>query len=116
GETVAPCASAAAAVWYFADGVTTKDAVETLSLFNPFPDEASVDLSFVTEEGPSVPRALSGLAVPAQGMTVVNVGDFVHRRAQATATVTARRGRIVAARLQSFDGTAGRKGVTLALG
>ncbi|MGI9034380.1 MAG: DUF5719 family protein [Acidimicrobiales bacterium] len=116
GDTVSPCASAASPQWYFAEGVTTKDATETLFLFNPFPDDAVVDLVFGTEDGQVTPQALTGLAVSGGSMAAVNVGDFVQRREQVTAAVTARTGRLVTARLQSFDGTAGRKGMALALG
>lgn len=116
GETTSPCASAASPRWYFAEGVTTKDATETLFLFNPFPDDAVVDLVFGTEDGQVSPQALTGLAVRGNGMLAVNVGEFVQRREQVTTTVAARTGRLVAARLQAFDGTAGRKGMALALG
>jgi len=116
GDTVAPCASTASAQWYFADGVTTKDATEGLFLFNPFPDDAVVDLVFGTEDGSVTPQALTGLAVQGGTTAVVNVGDFAQRREQVTATITTRAGRLVVSRLQTFDGSAGRKGVSLALG
>jgi hypothetical protein len=116
GDTAAPCASAAGNHWYFAEGVTTKDATETIFLFNPFPEDAIVDVAFSTEDGRSDPQGLQGLAVPGRGLTAVNVGDFVHRRAQVSADILTRVGRITAARLLSFDGTMGRKGQSLALG
>lgn len=116
GEGVTSCAAAASPTWYFADGVTTRDATETLTLFNPFPDDAVVDLAFGTEEGLVTPQALTGLSVRGGGMSAVNVGEFVQRREEVTARVTARTGRLVAARIQSFDGSAGRKGMTMALG
>lgn len=116
GETVSPCASNASTTWFFADGVTTKDATEILSLFNPFPEDAVVDLVFTTEEGEVTPQALTGLSVRGHGMTAINVGEHVQRREQVSARITARAGRLVAARLQTFDGTATRKGVSLGLG
>jgi len=116
GDTVAACASTASPRWYFADGVTTKDATETLFLFNPFPDDAVVDLVFGTEDGRVTPQALTGLAVQGGSTAVVAVGDYAQRREQVTATITTRAGRLVVSRLQTFDGTAGRKGISLALG
>jgi len=116
GDTVAPCASTASPQWYFADGVTTKDATETLFLFNPFPDDAVVDLVFGTEDGRVTPQALTGLAVQGGSTAVVVVGDYAQRREQVTATITTRAGRLVVSRLQTFDGTAGRKGISVALG
>ncbi|HEX2274204.1 MAG TPA: DUF5719 family protein, partial [Acidimicrobiales bacterium] len=116
GDAVTPCATAASPHWYFADGVTTRDATELLLLFNPFPDDAVLDLVFGTEEGQVTPQALTGLSVRGEAMAVVNVGEFVQRREQVTAAVTARTGRVVVSRLQSFDGSAGRRGMSLALG
>jgi hypothetical protein len=116
GDSVSPCASAASDHWYFAEGVTTKDAGEALLLYNAFPEDAIVDISFFTEEGKSVPQGLQGLAIPGRQLTIVPVQDFVHRRQQAAAVVATRVGRIVAARVQVFDGTGGRKGQALTLG
>ena len=116
GESVAPCASSASSTWYFAEGATTKDATEVLSLFNPFPEDAVVDLVFSTEEGQVTPQALTGLTVRGGGMVTLNVGEHVQRREAVSAVVRARTGRVVAHRLQMFDGSAGRKGMSSALG
>ena len=116
GNTSTPCASSASDQWYFAEGVTTKDAAETLFLFNPFPEDAIVDMSFSSEDGRSAPQGLQGVAVHGRGLLAVNVGDFVHRRQAVSSDIATRVGRIVVSRLQSFDGTAGRKGQSLALG
>jgi hypothetical protein len=116
GDTATPCASSASDHWYFAEGSTTKDAAETLFLFNPFPEDAIVDLAFSTEDGRSAPQGLQGLAVHGRGLTAVKVGDFVHRRQAVSSEVVTRVGRIAVSRLQSFDGTAGKKGQSIALG
>jgi hypothetical protein len=116
GSSVTQCASSASDTWYFAEGVTTKDAAETLFVYNPFPEDAIVDLTFSTEDGVSAPQGLQGLAVRGRGLLPVNVGDFVHRRQQVSTQLTTRVGRVVVSRLQTFDGTAGRKGQSLALG
>jgi hypothetical protein len=116
GASVAPCASDASPTWYFANGTTERDAVEVLSLFNPFPDDAIVDITFSTDEGLDEPGALGGLPVPAGTTLLVNVQDHVRRRAVTATSVVARSGRLVADRIQAFDGTAGRRGVSLALG
>lgn len=116
GASVAPCASDASPTWYFANGTTERDAVEVLALFNPFPDDTIVDITFATDEGRDEPSALSGLPVPAGTTTLVNVHDYVRRRAVAAAAVVARRGRLVVDRVQSFNGVLGRRGVSLTLG
>jgi hypothetical protein len=116
GPSVSPCASSAARLWYFAEGVTTRDATEIITVLNPFPEDAIIDVSFNTEDGRVAPEPLAGMVVKGRGMTAVNVGDFAHRRQVVAATIVARIGRVVTGRLQSFDGTAGRKGITMALG
>ncbi|MGH9278314.1 MAG: DUF5719 family protein, partial [Acidimicrobiales bacterium] len=116
GDTITPCASNAATSWYFAEGVTTKDATEVISLFNPFPEDAVVDMVFTTEEGQVTPQALTGLSVRGRGLTAVNLGDHVQRRESVATRITVRAGRLVASRLQTFDGTGSRKGMALTLG
>jgi hypothetical protein len=116
GDSVASCASSASASWYFAEGVTTRDAGEVLLALNPFPDDAVVDIVFATEEGTVSPQALTGLLVRGQALTAINVGEYVQRRESVSASVVARTGRLVVSRVQTFDGTAGRKGVSVGLG
>ena len=116
GESVSPCASSASSSWYFAEGVTTRDASEVLLALNPFPDDAVVDVVFSTEEGIVSPQALTGLLVRGQALTSINVGEFVQRREAVSATLTARTGRLVVGRVQTFDGTTGRKGISVGLG
>jgi hypothetical protein len=118
GDSVTPCASSASSSWYFAEGVTTKDAQEVLLALNPFPDDAVVDVVFSTEEGVVSPQALTGLLVKGQGLTSINVGDYVQRRESVSARLVARTGRLAVSRVQTFDGTGttGRKGVAVSLG
>ena len=116
GESITPCASGASTRWFFAEGITTKDATEILTLFNPFPEDAVVDMVFNTEEGEVTPQALTGLSVRGRGMLAVNVGDHVQRRESVAARISARVGRLVAGRLQTLDGSVSRKGMSVQLG
>jgi len=116
GDSVSPCASSASSSWYFAEGVTTRDASEVLLALNPFPDDAVVDVVFSTEEGIVTPQALTGLLVRGQALTSINVGDFVQRRESVSVSLVARTGRLVVGRVQTFDGTIGRKGISIGLG
>jgi len=116
GDSVASCASSASSSWYFAEGVTTRDAGQVLAALNPFPDDAVVDVVFATEEGTVSPQALTGLLVRGQALTLINVGEYVQRRESVSARVVARTGRLVVSRIQTFDGTAGRRGVSVGLG
>ena len=116
GTSVTPCASSASPTWFFAEGVTTRDATEVLLVLNPFPEDAVVDFAFTTEEGQVTPQALTGLAVQGRAMAAINVGDYVQRREAVATRITARTGRLVVSRLQVFDGSVGRKGVSVTLG
>ena len=116
GETVTPCASAASTTWYFAEGITTRDANQVITLFNPFPEDAIVDMVFNTEEGEVTPQALTGLSVRGRGMAAITVGEHVQRRESVATRISARAGRLVASRLQTFDGSAGRRGLSVGLG
>ncbi len=112
---VTPCASSGSARWYFADASTARDASLSLSLFNPFPEDAIADLSFSTDEGRATPADLQGLVIPAGSLVVKEVGEHVRRRESIATMVTARTGRLVAA--QSLGRTVtGRSGTSVTLG
>lgn len=115
GSGVASCASAASDRWYLANGSTARDATQLLTLFNPFADDVIVDVSFATDQGRDEPEALRGLPIRARSTTVVDVGEVVRRREVTATQVIARRGRLVVQRMQRFDGSAGRSGLSLAL-
>ena len=112
GVDVAPCATRSSSVWHFAAGSTRRDARLIFTLFNPFPDRAVVRFAFVTDDGVREPQALRGVLVPARSLVVVNATDQVPRFSSVSATVEALAGRIVAGRLQLFDGTEGLEGLT----
>lgn len=115
GRSVAPCASSASDHWYLANGSTARDADQVLVLFNPFPGDAVVDVAFATDQGRDQPEALQGLPVPAGSTTRIAVGEFVRRREVTATTVSTRTGRLVVDRLQRFDASEGRGGISLAL-
>ena len=51
GRATAPCATTASPTWSFPWGVTARGARELLVFMNPFPDDATVDITFATDEG-----------------------------------------------------------------
>ena len=104
GRDVAPCQTRAADRLYLPSGATTRDAQLTLLVFNPYSDAATVDLSFVTDDGVRRPRALQGLPVPAGAVVPVDVSGVVTVRPLVATILTARRGRVVVDRVQTFDG------------
>lgn len=115
GEAWGPCGSSASTRWYMPEGATTRAATLIYALFNPFPDDAIVDMSFSTDQGRAAPAAFQGLVVPANGLLPVDVGSHVRRRAHVSGELRVRRGRIVAEQMQVHNGE-GRKGLGLSLG
>lgn len=116
-----PCARGASSDWYFASGTTLKGAQQFLVLFNPFGDDAIVDVTFVTDDGVQEPDALQALVVSRRSRVTIPVHDAVPRQRDVAIHVHARAGRVVAERSQLFDGTASdgeivRDGIALSLG
>jgi Family of unknown function (DUF5719) len=121
GVATQPCARNAASDWYFANGTTDKGAEQYLVLFDPFGDDAVVDVTFLTNDGVQEPDALQGVSVPRRSRITIAVNDQVPRQRDVAVHVHARAGRIVAERSLLFDGTAAsgeatRKGIALSLG
>ncbi|HEX4869002.1 MAG TPA: DUF5719 family protein [Acidimicrobiales bacterium] len=115
GRATAPCSTTASSSWSFPWGVTTRGNRELLVFMNPFPDDATVDITFATDEGVRQPARFEGFIVP--GRSVVGAWvDQDARRAQVSADIQVRHGRLVIDRIQTFDGTDGRTGMTLGLG
>ena len=96
GVSSQPCASSAATNWYFVDGETLRNATEEISLLNPYPEVAIADLSFTTEYGQERPVVFEGVVVPADGLTVLNLGSHLRRRTRIAVTVSVRTGQVVA--------------------
>jgi hypothetical protein len=116
GVDVGPCASTTAPVWHLASGATTRDAREVVVLFNPFATDAIVDITFDTDAGSREPVRFQGFPVAAGTVVGVDIGDDVAREPQVSATLRTRAGRVVAERLQEFDGSLGPEGLAVALG
>jgi hypothetical protein len=117
GESVTPCATQASGQWYFASGSTDRDAQMLLSVFNPFPDDAIVDLNFATDTGRFTPADLQGVIVPGRGLSVVNIGEHVRRRHAVSTSLAVRSGRVVAGKIELHGpGGAPPHGATLTLG
>jgi hypothetical protein len=115
GQATAPCSTTASSTWSFPWGVTARGSRELLVFMNPFPDDATVDISFATNEGVRDPARFQGFVVPGQSV----VGAFLEedaRRDQLSASVRVRGGRLIIDRIQTFDGTDGLSGMTVGLG
>ena len=83
---------------------------------NPFPEAATVDVTFATDEGVRDTRRFEGFPIPARSVVGAYIDQDVQRRNLVSAHVEVRSGRIVVDRIQTLNGTDGRRGMTLGLG
>lgn len=111
-----PCARGGSDTWYFGGGTTVLGAEQWLTLFNPFPGDAVVDLTFFTNTGVEAPGDAQGVVVAGTSRLSIPVHDLVPRRDAVATRVTTRRGRVIAEQVQILDGRDGRKGITLVAG
>ncbi len=111
GRAVSSCASSAASSWYFPAGTTRLGTRHVYSVFNPFPQQAVVDFSFMVSEdgGRQATRRsdkLEGILVPPQSVVAVDITDIITVRDQVATTVTTRSGlgRVVVDQVMDSDG------------
>jgi hypothetical protein len=102
---VEPCTRSAAPDWYFASGTTVEGSEHDLELFNPFGDDAIIDVTFLTDTGVQEPDALQAVVVPRRSRITIPVQGAVLRQERIAIRVHARVGRLVAEHTQIFDGT-----------
>jgi Family of unknown function (DUF5719) len=114
GVDVSPCADTASGTWFLADGTTTADAALRLVLYNPFPDDAVVDVALTTVERTLEPPELQGAVVPGHSVRLIDVGVAAQREEVVSAAIRGRGARLVMGRIQSADNAA-RRGFSSAL-
>lgn len=95
----------------FVDNQTLGTSPMNLVLFNPFPDDAVVNVTFDTELGPTDPDTFDGVVVPPRSVVVLDVAAELRRREWVTSHVTVRRGRVAA---ESLQGQSNVEGLSLA--
>ncbi|MGH2694173.1 MAG: DUF5719 family protein [Actinomycetota bacterium] len=104
GETAAGCAQVPSDEWFFPEGSSLLGFDERLLVYNPFPDEAVVDVSFLTPSGESEPANLSDVGVPAGEWVEIAVKRFVGpKQGLLGARVRTVRGRVIAWRVMTID-------------
>ena len=107
GRSVAACSSSPSESWYVPSGTTRPGTTQQLALFNPFPSEAVVNVTFQADDGTRSPQAYSALVVPGQSLKVLDISATVTLRDHLSTVVTVRSGRVVIDQVQSADGTQG---------
>ena len=115
-DAVGPCARESAVSAEFAAGTTIKGAELWIALFNPFPDDAIVDVRAITGAGLRAPSRLQGIVVPRYSRVSVPVHEAIPRVDLVATRVVARRGRVITEESIALDGSDGRSGLALSLG
>ncbi len=110
------CATDASTTWVTTAGSTVPGSELQLVIFNPFPDEVTLDIEFASDVGTRQPEGLEALHVPARSSRLVDVGDFVAASEAITSFVNTRSGRVVVESIQSFDGTVAPLGLSVMSG
>jgi hypothetical protein len=114
GLSVTPCVLQPSATWYLADGSTRVDASMNLTLFNPSPSDAIVDLVFADEERTRITKKFEGRVIPARSLVVLDIGQVIQRKERLSVAAVVRSGTIVLGRFQVFRGEDGtRRGLVV---
>ena len=111
-----PCARQPSPNWYFAAGTTARGVEHVIALFNPFGEDAVVDLSFLTDTGFQAPDSTQGVVVPRRSRVAVPLHEHVRRQERVAVAVEARTGRVVAEQSVVSDGSEIPAGIALSLG
>ncbi len=110
GADQVPCATSSSEEWYFPSqttsqvvgegGVVERTTAARLVLFNPFSEDAGVDVTAAVEDGLRAPSAWAGVVVPSGTIRVLDIGEHIQRREQASLSVELRNGRVIAETVQ----------------
>ncbi|MEA2507070.1 MAG: hypothetical protein QOH48_1688 [Actinomycetota bacterium] len=116
GIDAVPCSEVAGTRWYFGEGSSDLGYDERLILYNPFPDEAVVRVSFITPKGKETKANLTDHAVPSGATSVLRLDRFVLKERLLSVEVDAVRGRVVAWRSSQVHAARRPHGQQLSLG
>ena len=96
GLASSACSAQATTEWFFPQGSAELGYDERIILYNPFPDEAVVRVTFLTPDGAQSKANLADVAVPSGDATTLRVKRFILQEKVLGARVTSVRGRFVA--------------------
>ncbi len=102
GSSQKPCASNASTEWNFAAGTTRAGAREMISIFNPFPDNAVLDITFSSDGRTRRPEAYSGIVLPPDSLIPIDITEVVTLAETVSTRIETRIGRVVAERTLYF--------------
>jgi hypothetical protein len=96
GVGAAQCSATASTTWYFAAGSASLASQERILIYNPFPDEAVVGMTFYTPTGQETKTTFQEVPVPARSWRSVDINKAIRVRGVVGVALDARRGRVVA--------------------
>ncbi len=116
GAAAARCSGSASTDWYLPEGSSALGYDERILVFNPFPDEAVVRVTFLTPGGDRSKANLADIGVPAGDWTSISVNEFILEQPVLSAHVNAIRGRVVVWRAMVSQPDDRASGVQLSMG
>jgi hypothetical protein len=115
----APCATTASADWFVPLSATATEKNPTaravVVLYNPFSDNAVVDINFVTDAA-SAAAPIESMVVGPGAVEIVDLTAVVPVAEQVATAVRARAGRVVVDRIEVFDDARARRDLVLTAG
>ncbi len=119
GSDRAPCATAASAEWFVPLSATATEKNPTaravLVLYNPFADNAVVNIDFVTDAA-SAAAGIESMVVGPGAVEIVDLTALVPVAEQLATAVRARAGRVVVDRIEVFNDAQARRDLVLTAG
>ncbi|RIK09438.1 MAG: hypothetical protein DCC49_06200 [Acidobacteria bacterium] len=116
GTMAAPCTEGTAPARYFPGGSSVRGAETYLILFNPFPQDAVVNVDVYTDSGIERPKNLQQFPLFAGRSAVVKLSDEVRRESALGAVVRAESGQVVSQQVLYSNGERLPAGVSLSAG
>ena len=110
------CSSNASTEWNFAAGTTRSGSREIISIYNPFPDNAVLDITFAADGRTRRPEAFNGLVVPPNALLPIDITDVVTLAETIGARIETRIGRVVAERMLFFGDEFDPRGLSSGIG
>lgn len=95
GTAVAPCNSSPSANWVVLGAVTRDSSRSGISIFNPFNQNAVVDISLSSQNSQFAPGAFQGVVVASRSTQLFNLTQYFSGKSNVAVSVHTRIGRVV---------------------
>ncbi len=95
GSAVAPCNSSPSAHWVALGSNTLTGSESGISIFNPFGQDAVVDVALSSTSQQFAPGSLQGMVISPHSSSVVNLTPYFSGRSHVVVSVSTRIGRVV---------------------